>query len=163
MILFRGTTSLRAALLVFWVVPLPSMIIGVLGGEAAIRSIYAAGAALLEPLGMVFEFGPRVVSAGANELPLAPHQSGLLLATHMAGLAWYSAQRRGLARSSTARLLVVYALLALPIQFAAIVTNLMLLYWGSPGWMVRVVDTAIWLLPCLVVVYREEIERQGRA
>jgi hypothetical protein len=77
----------------------------------------------------------------------------------MSGLAWYAAQRRGLTGRSTARLVAGYALLALPIQFAAIVTNLMLLHWGSRGWTMGVVNTATWLLPWVVVVLREERRR----
>jgi hypothetical protein len=155
MLLYFGTMSLRAALLVLWVVPLPMMVIEAFGGEAAARGIYVAGAALLEPFGMAFEFGRRVVSSGANELPVAEHQGGLVLAAQMSGLAWYSALRRGLTWGWTARLIAGYALLALPIQFAAVVVTLALLSWGSPRWMIQFIDTATWLLPFLVVVQRE--------
>ena len=155
MLLFFGTASLRAALLVLWVVPLPTMVIDALGGDAATRGLYAAGASLLEPLGMAFDLGRRVVSAGANELSLDGHHGGLVLAVQMSGLAWYSAQRRCLSWRRTAKLIAGYVVLALPIQFAATVAALMLLSWGSPGWMIRVDYTAAWLLPFLVVVLRE--------
>jgi len=159
--LLRGGISLRAALLVLWVVPVPSMVIDALGGEAIVRQLYAASVTLLEPLGMTFEIGRRAVTSGAGELALAGHESGLLLATHMSGLAWYAAQRRGLARLATARLMAGFALLALPIQFAAVVASLVLLSWGSPAWTTRALASATWLLPCLVVVMREELPKRG--
>ncbi|MBW2275727.1 MAG: hypothetical protein JRG96_20910 [Deltaproteobacteria bacterium] len=155
MFLLRGTASLRTGLLVLWIVPFPTAVSIMLGGREIVQALYEMGALLLEPLGMAFEFSTRHLSAGDNTLPLDPRRSGLVLATHMSGLAWYSGVRRKLDWQPTLRLIGGYVLLAAPIQFGVIVVSLVLLHFGSPGWTIEAVGTAGWLVPFAIVLARE--------
>lgn len=148
-------SPLRAASSLFMLPP-PKLLMQALPG---LHGIFAALAVHLH--GDLARVGDDL-RFGALLLPLEPADGGLPLCALLAGLGWIAAVRRGAALPAAARAALIGALLALPIQAAALCAALALLLAGHPDAARALLSHAPWLLCAGGGLYRIHLA-QGRA
>ena len=158
-LLMRGIASLRFALLSLWFVPIPHVLVSALGGAAAASFLFEISVEVLSMLGVDATVQQGVVTSGDHQLRLASIYGGHVALVNMLGLGWFYTMRHCLDTLTTLRVLVVFSLLALPIQFAvnfcAVVS---LSFVGSLSASV-VLNSLSWLVPFAVVVWFSEIRQ----
>ena len=129
---YTGTTSLRTALLAAWLVPVPHLLAQAVN-DATGGGLVAVAAALATGIGVEVTWDPDIAAWGAEELALLAAYGGLPLAALFTGLTWFGAARRRLPGRETLLRLLGAALLALPVQLAALLAAFGLLAAGWPA------------------------------
>lgn len=132
MALLTGRPVPQNAILLFWMVPIPTAL-HLLGTPALESAVARAGAWPWQLLGVDLSVAGPLVRMGGARLEITPFHDGLHLAVLLAGLGWFAAVRRGAGFGGAARLAAGSALLAIPGQWAATVLATGLLAAGLGG------------------------------
>ncbi|MCP5070255.1 MAG: hypothetical protein GY946_27110 [bacterium] len=153
LLLLRDIASLRCALLALWVVPVPHPLMNALGGDTSVEWIFESAAALLAPLGFVYEISRHWVVSGASEFHLRTVYLGLPLLVHLLGLGWYACARRSTDFKTTLGILLLLALSAPAIQFFAIVIALLAVQAGHPAIAGPMLETGPWIVTAAIAIF----------
>jgi hypothetical protein len=162
LLLFRGLTSARCALLALWIIPMPNLVSTRLAGVACANALYRAVGSLLSPLGLDLEIESEWIRSGTNELQIAPETGGLLMLSLILGLAWYRMLRTGNGVGSMIRDLVPMLLAGAAVQLAAVAAASITLVSGRADTAQAILDLA-WLIPAVAVVAWTETGRRPAA
>jgi hypothetical protein len=159
MALALGHPRKALAPLALLTVPVPTFVAALSSPQLELAYLRLAET-ILGPLGAAFTLAPAGheilrIDAGAASMEYFPADGGLYVATLLFGLACYTAIREGLAPAKFARRLVMWTLLAVPIQAGAVIVAAALLLAGWPEiarlglslgpWMLAAAAVSMWL------------------
>ncbi|MFQ5416484.1 MAG: hypothetical protein ACE5FL_05460 [Myxococcota bacterium] len=160
-VLFTGIASPRAAVLAFWLVPVPNVLIERLGGGALAAQLAGGAAKGASVLGATVVASEGALRTAASHIVVPAQWGGLLLLVQLAGLAWYVGIRRGLAARPTAIALLATAALAGPLQLVFLTAAAAALSLGHAGLGAFVIDPVSWVAPLGVALVLAERRRAG--
>ena len=135
------------ALVLIWVVPLPTMLLEILSPGLEHRLGMLCTGILpnlsFQPLGA----GPSLLSSAGESVTLEPSSGGLALLFAFAGLGWFRAAAEGASAFPTVRTAARWSLIGLPIQAAILLAAATSLAAGAQGASAqRVLDHAGWIV-----------------
>lgn len=154
MALALGTPSLPRALLVLWIVPVPTLFVSAFSGLEVATAHAAARLAQAVGVDAGLRATPEAIElvGSAGNLALAPEQGGLPLAVLLGGLGWYGAVRRGASSGSAFRACLRAAPWALLVQPIGIGCAAGLLFAGATVSARLLLDPGIWITAALVAL-----------
>jgi hypothetical protein len=127
---WTGMMSLAVAALAFWMIPIPDFVFN-LTTPTLESALLKAAATVAQVIGIhVNAVGP-VASTAAHHLEMQPHDTGIRIAFVLSEFGWFAAVLRGARPIQLAANAGCFALLAIPVQFFAVLIALALL---SAGW-----------------------------
>jgi hypothetical protein len=139
-----GLLSARAALLSAWWVPLPHAVISL--PSPALETAWLHVAAWpLHLVGADLAVEGSSVGAGAGELTLSASEGGLPLAALLSGLGWYASVRLGEGFWRCVQRAAIWALIAFPLQVAALGLAMAGLVLGVPSDLLQLLLRLVWI------------------
>ena len=156
--LWTGAPSVATAVLAFWALPIPTTAYGLTTPH--LESAYAQlGADFGEWVGADMRASGPLIRTGEHRLELDPIHSGIHLAFVATQLVWYAAVLNKTAVPRALARMAAVALLALPLQFLAVLVAIALLSAGTPEGANIWLDHGVWLLTAIVGVAWIEARR----
>jgi hypothetical protein len=150
-----GLLSPRAALFSLWWVPVPQAVISL--PSPALETAWLQVAAWpLNLLGADVAVENALARTGAGELALSAPAGGLPLAALLSGLGWYFSARLGAKLSRCARRAATWAVLAFPIQVAAVALAVTGLVLGVPTDSLQLFLRLLWIPAALTGLFLVE-------
>jgi len=128
-----GLTSARGACLMLWFVPVPHFLGSAIWPEVILLFTETA-AWILPPFDLELSGDWLVASKDGLRLVLNPSDVGLSLLAGMSGLAYFVGWQRSEFPIRTLGRMATWSLIAVPVQWTAILLALWLLQWGEPDW-----------------------------
>ena len=127
LIRISGATSLRKALLSFWLIPTPHFLETTFWPNLVL--LYGKGAANFLPELSLQETGMTLMARGTRELSLNLHpaDSGWALAAALSGVAYFIGNQKNRTLMRTIASVAFYTIAALPLQALAILAALLLM------------------------------------
>jgi hypothetical protein len=159
-VLFTGIASPRTALLAFWLVPVPSVLMAQLGGDALAAKLADVAATAVTGFGATVIASEGALRTAASSIAVPAQWGGSLLLVQLTGLAWYVGIRRGLSARATAIALVAAAAAAGPLQLGFITAGAAALAQGQAALGAFLVDPGSWLAPLLLAYAIGEWKRR---
>ncbi len=149
--LWNGAPRAMAALLALWVLPIPGTLYALT--TPGLESAYARWAAgAVGARGADGSASGPLLRSGAQRMELDPHHSGIHLVFLLTELSWYAAVRSGLAPAVALARSALLALLAAPIQLAAVGLAVLLLAAGASEIADLWLDHGLWWVTALAGV-----------
>ena len=143
---WTGMMSLAVAALAFWMIPIPDFIIGFTTPNLE-SALLKATVAVAQPIGIYVNAVGPVASTAAHKFEMHPHDTGIRVAFMLSGFGWFVAAVRGARPIRLAANAGCFALLAIPVQFVAVLFALVLLSAGWPdaaeAWLLHGVGLAV--------------------
>ncbi|MGH0037024.1 MAG: hypothetical protein ACQGVK_18520 [Myxococcota bacterium] len=149
MALATGRPSPQHAVLLFWLVPIPTAA-HLLGTPRLESAVALLGAWPWQVVGVPLEVAGPLIRLGGGLLEVTPYHDGLHLAVLLAGIGWYAGVRRCEGLLGAARCAAAGALLALPGQALAAVVAAGLLAAGLGGGAEWVLEYGVGLAAAVV-------------
>jgi len=160
--LWTGAPPVRAALLAFWALPIPTTAYGLT--TPTLESAYAQlGADCASVFGADIHASGPLIRTGVGRLELDPYHSGIHLAFVATELVWYAAAQDGTSVLKALARMSFVALIAPFLQVVAVLAAIALLVAGAPEAAAFWLDHGVWLLTALLgVVWIESRRARSR-
>jgi hypothetical protein len=127
---WTGAMSLSVAALAFWMIPIPDFIIGLTTPNLE-SALLKAVVAVAQPIGIYVNAVGPVASTAVHKFEMHPYDTGIRIAFMLSAFGWFVAAIRGARPIQLAAKAACFAVLAIPVQFIAVLIALLLL---SAGW-----------------------------
>ncbi|MBW2269977.1 MAG: hypothetical protein JRH16_15515 [Deltaproteobacteria bacterium] len=155
-----GLARGRTAVLAFWLVPLPWMVLKLTSPDLE-RTWLQLAAGLLSGMGAELEVQRSSLRGAAGVLGVQASDSGLRLAVLLSGLGWYASLRRNDSLAACVRRALIWGALGLPAQALGTLLAVAVLAMGHSAAARALLDPGLWLVLALLGVARsEQLARQ---
>ena len=140
-----GHAEGRGALLAFWLVPVPWVVLKLVSPGLE-RLWLDASVALVHAFGGDLEVQRSVVQGAAGSLTLRASDSGLVAVALLSGIGWYAGLRLRDTLTLCARRALLWGAIGIPAQAVATLAAVVAVAAGQPAFGRSILDPLLWLL-----------------